>query len=137
MQRVVLWSCTFLICCSCGPNSLADYRAEGRAQCEALTYELATISDTKTLIEKASLLERHFEKLVDLMIAARTYQIDHPDDDGGDPIDGGVQAALQEQLRRLYHLEGGREILERVEREPLIRLDAYERSLLANRPSSH
>jgi hypothetical protein len=40
-----------------------------------------------------------------------------------------TEGVLQSELRRIYTIENGREVIERAQQEALVRLDAYERAL--------
>ncbi len=80
-------------------------------------------------------LKKHFESLINLMIQAREFQQKHLDDLGTEVAyeEDSADIRLEEELRRIYGIEGGREIIERCQHEALFRLDAYERSLAKKR----
>lgn len=61
------------------------------------------------------------------MIEAREFQYSHPDDTTSEIVSCEI---LEKQLRRIYLIEGGRETVEKAQREALIRLDTFERSLI-------
>jgi hypothetical protein len=126
-----LWIWALLLLCSCSPSSSLDFQHEGEARCRQLTQELQKIENREQLVQAESRLKQHFENLVDLMISAKEFQRDHLDDVSQDSVyeESVIETALQEQLRRIYDIEGGREIIERSQQEALVRLDAYERSI--------
>jgi hypothetical protein len=96
---------------------------------------LLRIENTGQLSAKELELEKHFDSLVDLMIEAREFQLRHPDSASNDILEGDNAASLllEEQLRRIYALEGGREVIERTQHESLARLDAWERATVRKR----
>jgi hypothetical protein len=67
---------------------------------------------------------------VGLIIEAREYQIKHPDEYVLSAEEAPFSEELLFELKRLYtHIEGGREIIERAQKEALIRLDGFEKKL--------
>ena len=118
---------TLLILYGCSPHSLSEFRKEGQSRSVLFANDLKKIETREQLLLSEPILRKHFESLVDLMIEAREFLKFHPDDVATDTFF--VEIQLEEQLKRIYRIEGGREIVERAQREPLIRLDAYERTL--------
>lgn len=112
----------------CSPSSLEDFHYEGESRCRALIKELHNIHDRDELARVAPVLKKHFEELVALMIHAREFQESHPDEPLPALSEGGTSSLLEEELRRIYALEGGREIVEGAQHEALVRLDAFERA---------
>lgn len=121
-MRYWIW---LLLLCGCTPSSSKDFQQEGEARCRLLIKDLQKIETRDQLLSQESHLKKHFEALVDLMIAAREFQERHWDDFTQDPEENSAEAPLQEELRRIYAIEGGREIVERAEHEALVRLDGY------------
>lgn len=85
-------------------------------------------------------LKKHYQALVELMIEGKELQRKHPDQEEVDPahyphlyVD-----ILKEELERICTLEGGREMLEKAEKEALIRLDYFskKKASLRNAPYS-
>jgi len=124
-----------LFLCSCSPNSSGEFEKEGAARCRTLALILAKIENREQLLYSESELKKQFESLIDLMIEARQFQQKHPDDTSSAIAFGenSTDLALEEQLRRVYAIEGGREVIERVQHESLVRLDAYERAVAKKR----
>jgi hypothetical protein len=114
---------------ACSPNSLDDFRHEGESQSRALLLDLKKIESREQLIQSEPKLKRHFEELIALMIEARTFQQKHPDDLSSSEGQSRSDQELREELRRIYEMEGGREIVERAQQDALVRLDAFERAL--------
>lgn len=113
----------------CSPNSSEDFQHEGASLCRALVSDLQHIENREQLLRAEPQLKKRFEDLIDLMIQAREFQQKHLDE--GDSVyqEDQVDALLEDELRRVYTIEGARELIERTQQEALIRLDAYERTL--------
>lgn len=120
---------------SCSPNSLEEFRYEGESRCKELIETLQKIHNRDELVRAEPLLKKKFEDLVNLMIRAREFQENHPDEEPSLPLSSeNIRSAqLEEELRRIYALEGGREIIERAQQEALVRLDAAERACTKRR----
>jgi hypothetical protein len=121
----------------CSPSSLEDFHYEGESRCRALIEELQTIRDRDQLARSTPVLKKYFEDLVTLMIHAREFQENHPDEIMPLIADNSVSNQLEEELRRMYALEGGREIIEKAQQEALVRLDAFERACAKRRQALH
>lgn len=132
-MRCVL--CFLLFLCSCSPNSSTEFRKEGEARCRSLIQDLGKIENREQLLSMELNLKKHFESLVNLMIQAREFQQKHLDDLETENTfeEESADIRLEEELRRIYGIEGGREIIERCQHEALFRLDAYERALTKKR----
>ncbi len=130
------WVLGFLLLfCSCSPNSSEEFHREGRQRCRALIQDLGKIENREQLLRAEPQLKKHFESLVTLMIEAREFQQKHLDAIEGDSAieENEIDVRLEEELRRIYAIEGGREVVEKVQHEGLVRLDAYERALVKKR----
>ena len=103
---------------------------EGESRCKALVEELRKIDNREQLARAQPLLKKYFEDFVTLMIRAREFQEKHFDINNELSIasESSISSQLEEQLRRIYALEGGRELIERAQQEALVRLDAFERA---------
>jgi Tfp pilus assembly protein PilP len=126
MKKTVLFGLLLLVLVGCSPSSLEDFQHEGESLSRKLIKELAQIHNKSELHQAAPQLQKRFEQIVDLMIAARKYQQTHPDEDLMQ--DSPVSDALVQELKRIYQIEGGRQVIEKAQREALIRLDAFEKS---------
>lgn len=87
------------------------------------------------MIRAVPQLKKHFEELVDLMILARDFQENHPDEVMPLLAENTISNLLEQELRRIYMIEGGREIIENAQQEALVRLDAFERACIKKRQS--
>lgn len=125
------WTCAlFVIFMGCSPSSMEDFHHEGKAITRAITAELRKIETREDLSFAEPRLKRRFEDLVTIMIEAREFQIKHAEELLGaqlleDDVEGEL---LKEELQRVYQIEGGKESIERAQRESMLRLDAYEKN---------
>ncbi|PWU16115.1 MAG: hypothetical protein C5B45_01190 [Chlamydiae bacterium] len=117
----------FLILLGCNPSSYEDFQLEGDAHCRKMLNTLKGIQDRQQLLQAQPILRQHFENLVDLMIAARKFQQDSLEAKEFYPSFYSI--ALKEELKRLYEIEGGREIVERAQKQAFLRLGAWERQI--------
>jgi hypothetical protein len=121
-----------LLLFGCSPHSLEDYQFQGEALCRTLVIELQKIHTRDELAAALPSLKKQFSALVDLIIEAKGFQLKHPEQEGIDPAyyEHEYAAELKDELTRLCKLEGGREMIEKAQREALIRLDAFKQESL-------
>jgi hypothetical protein len=121
--------------CGCSPHSTEEFQREGETQLSLLVQDLQAIETREQLTTAAPRLKKHFESLVALILEARRFQEENPDDAGSESVvePGIFSLRLEEELRRLYQMEGGKEVIEKAQHEALVKLDAYERVRLKKR----
>lgn len=117
----------FLVLLGCNPSSYEDFQFEGDAHCRKMLNTLKCIQDRQQLLQAQPILRQHFEDLVDLMIAARKFQ--QSSLEAKEFYPSFYSICLKEELKRLYEIEGGREIIERTQKQAFLRLDALERQI--------
>src|SRR5690349_1989928 len=104
-MKIFSWVSLFLLL-ACSSNSLEDFHDEGVERVRLLVLELKTIETQEQLGLAAKPLKKHFEKLVDLMIRARKFQLKNPEAEVPEvSLTGG---GLKEELIRIYAMEGGK-----------------------------
>ena len=117
----------FFVLLGCSPNSYEDFQFEGDAHCRKMLNTLKCIQDRQQLLQAQPILRQHFEDLVDLMIAARKFQ--QRSLEAKEFYPSFYSIALKEELKRLYEIEGGREIIERTQKQAFLRLGMVERQI--------
>lgn len=117
----------FLLLLGCNPSSYEDFQFEGDAHCRKMLNTLRCIQDRQQLLQAQPVLKEHFEDLADLIIAARKFQQSSLEDKDFYPSFYSI--ALKEELKRLYEMEGGREIMERTQKQAFLRLSVWERQI--------
>jgi len=118
----------------CSPSSLEEYHYEGQTLSKKLLNELKSIESREDLERAVPYLKKQFESLVDLMIEARNFQEKYPEEYFDEPEYAvSLDDELLEEIKRIYQLEKGRVLIEKAQRESLLRLDAFKRSLIKQR----
>lgn len=119
----------FLIVTGCSFRSTEDFKEEGEGVIRSLLQELKSIHTRGQLLATSTKLQRDFDRLVNIMIAAEQFIDTHVERDKNE--DGYFNHELSDQLRielnRLYEIEGGRQIIEKCQEKALHRLDAFEK----------
>lgn len=126
------WSIGLLcmVCVGCQPSSLEEFQWEGKKQMELLLHDLQSIETREDLLVAEPALAKRWDKLVEVMIQAMIFVKKNPGQDVS--MTNATQmlsASLQGEMERVYRLEGGRECIERVAHEPMLRLHAKEQYL--------
>lgn len=121
----------FIFLCTGCSHTLDDYHEEGQGVIRSLIQELQAIYTHQQLLEASAKLQNDFDRLVDIMIAARQLslnKVDHTENETKNRYD--LSDQLRIELNRIYQIEGGRQIIEKLQERALFRLDAYEKSRL-------
>ncbi|NGX38819.1 MAG: hypothetical protein KR126chlam1_00132 [Chlamydiae bacterium] len=121
-----------LLFCGCSPYSQEDFRAEGQAKCRQIALLLKHVHSSEDYEEVEGALKKKFHVIVDLMIAAEKKHHGVSTDRANR-----YNEALSQELQRIYLLKGGREWIERCQREPLIRLDTSLQKLRQKREKAY
>ncbi len=110
----------------CSPTSLEEYRREGESLCRRFTEELQKIETRDELLAALPNIRRRYEEFVDLMLEVKEFEEEHFGEatDPWNTSDFLASESLIIEMKRLYQLEGGRELMEKTQREALFRLDA-------------
>ncbi len=108
---------------------------EAQAVCRVLTEQLRNVKNRDELMDAMSGLKKSFNRLVDVLIEARAYQTAHPELvwNSASMVQQDWSEALQGEMRRIYDIEGGKELIEEAQRPSLLRLDRFERDLIDKR----
>lgn len=118
-----------LILTGCSPRSQEDFREEGEGLTRSLIQELQAIHTREQLLAASNRLQRLFDQLVNVMIAAEEFHALHGEQDKGELTQRNhdLSDQLRVELNRLYCLEGGRQMIEKCQENALHRLDACEK----------
>lgn len=115
---------------SCQPSSLEEFQFEGAGEVRLLLEKLKNIETREDLVLAEPLLKKHFERIVDIAIEARLFQQKNPRSEIQFlQIGQFLSQSLLEEMTRIYALEGGKECIERAQREAMLRLDSKEKHL--------
>lgn len=118
-----------LIATSCGSRSFEDFEEEGEGVIRSLIQELKAIHTREQLLAASGKLQRQFDRLTSIMIAAEEFGLSHPELDREEHLrlNHELSDQLRVELNRLYRLEGGRQIIEKCQERALYQLDAFKR----------
>jgi len=118
-----------LLLSSCSSPSLEDYRDEGRGMTKKITKELQKIRTRDQLAAAAPKLQKLFDQMADLMIAAQEHKQKNSKEELTEmaKIDHDLSDSLRFELDRIYYIDGGRAIIEKAQERALSRIEAYEK----------
>lgn len=106
-----------LFCCS------SSLQKKSTKTLQELLFQLENIHTINELLDREIILQKQFDKLVDLIIEAKGSQID------GIISNDTLSNSLQKNLQRLYEMDGGQEIIEYLQCNALQRLNRFEKVL--------
>lgn len=116
----ILWSAIVVLLCSYSSSNYIHKKSIKILK--ELLVQLEGIHTINELLDKEIILQRQFEKLVDLMIEAKKMKIDKIDNEE-------LSNCLQKSMQRIYQIDGGQEIIEHLQCSALQRLDRFEKIL--------
>jgi DNA gyrase/topoisomerase IV subunit A len=124
MKRLIFLPFIFL--CGCSPSSMEEYQREGEALCRSFTQDLQKIENREDLLKALPKIKQHYEEIADLIIEAQNFKKEHSGEaiDPWNSSDMLASETLMLELKRIYRMEGGKELMENAQREALFRLDA-------------
>ena len=110
---------------SCSTQTPDDFKKESRRHISALICELKKIRNRDDLLLHTSELQFHFNSIADLMIRSKEYhaQYGETDSDVSEQNDLFINDQLSIELNRVLHMEGGREIILKVQKEAINNLN--------------
>ena len=114
-----------LLMISCSTQTPDDFKKESRRHISALICELKKIRNRDDLLLHTSELQFHFNSIADLMIRSKEYhaQYGETDSDVSEQNDLFINDQLSIELNRVLHMEGGREIILKVQKEAINNLN--------------
>ena len=110
-------------------TSMEDFYEEGEGIITQLIQELGSIHTREDLLKETPQLKKLFNRLVDVIIATREFQLSHFNVQGNDRQNYELSETLRLELNRIYSLEGGRKIIENCQEQALNRLDTFEKRI--------
>lgn len=130
MQKLILSFILILAFTGCARRSLDDFKDEGESVTRSLIQELSKIRNRRQLLTASPKLQRLFNQLTDVMIAAQEFRQKFPDANKDIIFSNNeLSDQLRLELNRIYKIEGGRQIIEKCQEQSLYRLDAYEKRM--------
>jgi len=134
MKQIFLFTCLFFLV-SCCPTSQKDFRQEGETLSKKLLRDLQAIQTREQLVKALPILRGRFNDLVNLIMQAQEAQGKYVEEWEEEALtfNEELNFALFSELKRLYGLEGGRELVEKAEREALQRLSSFQTNFTKKR----
>ena len=125
---MTLFFLTTSIFFACSPSSISEYRNEGEGRTRDLIAELENIYSREELVKASPRLKRLFEELVDLIVEAKIDQKERPELFYEDfaKKENRFNDKLRNELNRIYRIDGGRELVEKAQKNALHKLDSFE-----------
>lgn len=117
-------------------HSPEDFLEEGQGIERTLVEELKKIHTREQLLTSVPKLKKLFASLGNVMIAAEEYRAKHRHAFvQTTKREHALSDALRNELTRIYHIEGSRDIIEKCQEETLNRLDAVLKKQAVQRSS--
>jgi len=118
-----------ILLAGCGPSSSEDFKEQGKTLSRHLLAELQSIHSRDELTKATPRFQMIFDEMVSVMIATREFAEKHPKSEMTELNDEDHHQSeeLRFELNRIYKIDGCREIIEKSQRQPLQRLDIYEK----------
>jgi hypothetical protein len=125
MRKKFLFFLFFLA--SCSPGSIKEYQIEGEDIAKNIIKILERIESVSDLERDSLKLKKEFISLVKVMIEAKKYQNNHPEEEIRASVSLEVSENLKKEFMRIYQLEGCQDVMEALQRESLHKLDLFHR----------
>lgn len=131
LKNFLLLILLLLLAVSCGLRSFEDFEEEGEGVIRSLIQDLKSIRTREQLLAASSKLQRQFDRLVSIMIAAEEFGLSHPELAKEEVawLNHDLSDQLRVEINRLYRLEGGRQIIEKCQEKALYQLDAFKKRI--------
>jgi hypothetical protein len=123
---LAILSCLFLYGCS--SHTLADYQEEGKSILYSITQQLQKIHTREQLITAGPELQKQFNQLVDVMLAAEAFKQKSKNlEEIEITVNHELSDLLRIEINRLYQIEGGRALIEKSQESALHRLEMWSK----------
>ncbi len=103
----------FLLLCACSPKSSEEFLSQSEEKCSELVAILEKSESLDDLLKVENELKKKFNEIATLMVQSRKFHEKHPSNHPVKPI--ASSAALLDELKRIYAIKGGREVIERAQ----------------------
>ena len=121
-MRKVLYTVLLFLIAGCSPSNTQDCKREAKGITKSLTSDLRNVQTREDLIEKGDLIKQKSQALVSLII--RIKKLQEKKGDSSQEEDRSASDGLLAEMKRIYLIEGCRELMESFQREALLELDA-------------
>jgi hypothetical protein len=119
--------CALVFLTSCSPGSIREYQIEGEDVARNITKILERVNSPQDLERESLKLKKEYALLVKVIIDAKKYQNNHPEEEVRGVFSSEVSDSLKKEFMRIYQIEGCQDVMEALQRESLHKLDVYHR----------
>ena len=123
MQILRFFYIIIILIYGCNPTN-EDIQQESQKIIKQLIEQMTIIHNYGELQKSAPQLKKSFNKLVDIIIEARKLEIK---DAKFEIKNHHLSDLLRYQVERIYRIDGGKEIIEEMQRDALHKLNAFEK----------
>ncbi len=122
-------SCIFLCFFSCAPSGTEEFQIQGEVILKKLVAELSEVKNGKDLAVRKKKIKKQLADLTDILMASGRFAEKHPDsfDTRREELEETV-FALRCELFRIYALDGGREMMEELQKDSFLKLSLFEKT---------
>jgi len=103
----------FLLLIGCTTEKPEEFLSQSETKCAELVAILEKAHSLDDLLRTESELKKKFNEIAYLMVQSRKYHQQHPSDHPIQPVPS--SSALLDELKRVYAIKGGRELIERAQ----------------------
>jgi len=104
----------FLLLCGCAQKTADDFLAESEEKCSELVAILEKAESLDDLLKVEDDLKKKFNEIAAIMVKARSfYERNQIGEEAIKPVPS--SGPLLDELRRIYAIKGGRELIERAQ----------------------
>lgn len=125
-MRKVLYTILLFLITGCGPSNIQECKCEAKGIMKSLSSDLRDVQTREDLIEKGALIEQKSQSLVSLII--RIKKLQEKKGNSSQEEDLSASDGLLAEMKRVYLIEGCRELMESFQREALLELDAFHQA---------
>ncbi len=114
------WWFLVVVFSSCTLPNKESLQKKGESIQKSLVEDLKEVSCKEELIEKIPNLKKNFIKMAKLTAEVSLFLVEHPSENS--PYNPKTGEELYRELLRIYEIPGGKEILERIQKEAILYL---------------
>lgn len=103
----------FLLLSGCTQKTAGDFLTESEERCSELVAILEKAGTLDELMKAEPEIKKKFNEIAALMLQAQDYDEKHPSSESVKPVPS--SGPLLDELRRIYSIKGGREVIERAQ----------------------
>ena len=119
----MLYLILLLLVTGCSPSTAQDCQQEAKGVIKSLLVDFKEVQSREDLLDKEEQIKQKMQILVNLML--RLKKIEEIGEMIFEEEDHAMSNLLMQEMKRIYYIDGARELIEQFQREALIRLDSH------------